>query len=127
MESIMKTIRRPDLIFRPDGHFDLSARVTRILDLHPGDAIDILSDGTELYLYIAHRSNDVNDARYLTRVYPTKNKSRHFRGASVQLCRSILALAGSATRADLPCGMPVIDTVGRTLLPIITRHNLAKL
>lgn len=125
MKSLIGPVRRPDVIFRNDGHFDLTARVVRALDIHPGDVIDVLYDGCEYYLYVLARAADIC-GRYETACFPSRRGAHHFRGSSKRLCRAILDACGAPTRAALPCGDPVFDDGGRRLLPIIIRVNLSK-
>jgi hypothetical protein len=123
MKSLIGKLRRPDVIFRANGHFDITARAARILDLHAGDVIDIISDDCEYFLCVAIRAKDAAFGRYETRCYPSKHGARHFRGSSAALCRAMLdACHTTAPYVALPCGEPCHDSAnGRTLLPIITK------
>lgn len=115
-------LRKPDIIFRSNGQFDLSARVVRDLNINPGDSIDILSDDSEFYLYVAHRFSPTS-GRFRGRVYPSKPKSRsqHFRGCSAPLSRAILTAAGASDSASFFCGPPIVLPFGATALPIIIK------
>ena len=127
MKSILGITRRSDLIFRADGRFDLTARVVRALGISPGDVVDVLSDGYEYYLYVACHSRNTSRSRYEAQVFPSKPNahSLHFRGSSSRLCRTMLAASNAIDKAALPCGDIIIDHLGRRLLPIIVRINLA--
>lgn len=114
------SLRKPDVIFRSNGQFDLSARVVRDLNIMPGDAVDILADDAEFYLYVARHSSSA-PGRFRGRVYPSKpnSRSRHFRGCSAPLSRAILAAAGVSDSASFFCGAKVTLPFGFTALPII--------
>lgn len=127
MKSLLGITRRSDVIFRADGHFDLTARVVRALDISPGDVVDVLSDGCEYYLYVACRSKNAACGSYEAHVYPSKAKGGglHFRGSSSRLCKAMLSVSHAVYKAALPCGSVIIDNRGRKLIPIIVRLNLA--
>lgn len=128
MQSILGTIRRSDVIFRANGLFDLTARIVRALNISPGDVVDVMADNGEYYLYVVHRNADTSYGRYEAQVFPSNRKGRgaHFRGSSSRLCKAILSLSNATRKAALPCGQPIIDQRGRTLIPIIIRLNLAR-
>lgn len=127
MKSLLGITRRSDVIFRADGHFDLTARVVRALDISPGDVVDVLSDGCEYYLYVACHVENTSHSRYEAQVFPSKPRGGglHFRGSSSRLCRAMLSVSNAVGKAALPCGEVVTDEHGRRLLPIIVRLNLA--
>ena len=60
MCSLLDTHRRPDIIFRPNGRIDITAKVATLLSLKPGDAINVWKEEDEYYLYVARRSADSN-------------------------------------------------------------------
>lgn len=126
MKSLLGITRRSDVIFRADGHFDLTARVVRALDISPGDVVDILSDGCEYYLYVARHAGNAACGRFEAQVFPSKPKGGglHFRGSSSRLCRAMLSLSNAVDKAALPCGEMIVDNQGRKLLPVIVRLNL---
>lgn len=128
MKSLLGITRRSDVIFRADGHFDLTARVVRALNISPGDVVDVLSDGCEYYLYVAHHVENGACGRYEAQVFPSKpgGNSLHFRGSSSRLCRSILSVCNSNNKVALACGDVITDNYGRRLLPIIVRLNLSE-
>ncbi len=128
MKSLLGTTRRSDVIFRANGHFDLTARVVRALNISPGDVVDVLSDGCEYYLYVTCHADNASYGRYEAQVFPSKGKGGglHFRGSSSRLCKAILSLCNATDKVALPCGQPVIDKLNRCLLPIIIRINLAE-
>lgn len=127
MKSILGTTRRSDVIFRADGRFDLTARVVRVLNISPGDVVDVLSDGCEYYLYVAFHVGNASHSRHEAQVFPSKPKGGglHFRGSSARLCRAMLSVSKAVSKAAHPCGEVVIDKQGRRLLPIIIHINLA--
>lgn len=128
MNSLLGITRRSDVIFRADGHFDLTARVVRALDISPGDVVDVLSDGCEYYLYVSRQADRAACGRFEAQVFPSKPKGGglHFRGSSARLCRAMLSVCRAAGKAALPCGEVIVDNRGRKLLPVIVRLNLAE-
>lgn len=125
MKSLLGLNRRSDVIFRADGHFDLTARVVRALNIVPGDVVDVLNDGFEYYLYVAHHIGNTSLGRFEAQVFPTNKRGNHFRGSSIRLCKALLNLSGAEKKAALPCGALIKDKEGRLLLPIIVKFNLA--
>ncbi len=128
MKSLLGIVRRPDVIFRSDGHFDLKARVVRALNITSGDVVDILSSVCgEYYLYVAHRTTSDERGRFEAQCFPSnRSGALHFRGSSVRLCSAMLEACNATGRVALACGDVIIDDRGRHLLPIITRLNLVK-
>ena len=127
MKSLLGKVRRPDVIFRDDGHFDLTARVVRLLGLSPGDVVDVLTDGCEYYFYVRCHAEQASGGRYEARVYPSSSKGgHHYRGYSRRLCEAMLKAAGATKKVCLPCGTSITDSEGRCLLPIIVRLNLTE-
>lgn len=118
MQSILKSNRRPDISFSQTGQISLSAHVTKALDLHPGDAIDIQTDGFEYYLYV--RSRATPGTRYEAQCFPSNKKGRHFRAYSRRLCRAMLAACNCVGKVELATGEVVING-GTRYITIITR------
>lgn len=127
MKSLLGIVRRSDVIFRDNGRFDLTARVVRLLDISPGDVVDVLSDGCEYYLYVSCHVEGASYSRFEAQVFPSKPNGGglHFRGSSSRLCRAILSVCNAVGKAALPCGEVIIDQQGRRLLSIIIHLNLA--
>ena len=125
MKHLLGNTRRHDITFNADGRIEISARVTKALDLHPGDVIDIAIDerGRECYLYVKHRNPA---GKHKAQCYRTgKGKVCYsLRAHSVEICRQVLDMRGfSTTQARLPVGDVIeIPCVG-TALPIIIRYN----
>ncbi|MBD5314655.1 MAG: hypothetical protein HDS08_00560 [Bacteroides sp.] len=126
MKSILGTVRRSDIIFRANGHFDVTARVVRALNISPGDAVDVLSDGIDYFLYVSRHVGEASWGRFEAQVYPSCKRGKHFRGSSIRLCKAMLEASGADKKAALPCGEVVKDKDGRLLMPIIVKLNLAK-
>lgn len=127
MKSLLGKVRRPDVIFRDDGHFDLTARVVRELNIGPGDVVDVLNDGCEYYLYVRCHASQTSGGRFEAQVFPSNRKGgKHYRGSSARLCKAILSISGATKKVCLPCGTAITDSEGRCLLPIIVRLNLTE-
>ena len=125
MKHLLGNTRRHDITFCADGRIEISAHVTRALDIHPGDVIDIALDdlGREVYLYVKHRQPA---GRHKAQCYRT-GKGRtcnSLRAHSVEICRQVLDLNGfSTTQARLPVGDLVeVSGIGKTL-PLIIRYK----
>lgn len=128
MKHLLENTRRHDITFNASGRIEISSRVTRALDLHPGDVIDVAIDevGRECYLYIKHRAEKLS-GRHKAQCHVTNSrvkKCNSLRAHSVELCRQVLDMRGfSATQARLPVGDPVeIPGTGKAL-PIIIRYK----
>lgn len=122
MASLLKNTRRPDITFHPRGNIDITARVTKMLALQPGDIVDINQEGGEFYLYVKHRAGSV-PGRHEATLYPTSKRVKYchnMRCHSMRLCRAMLDACSTTGILRLPVGDPV-DLRGTTALPIITR------
>lgn len=124
MKHLLENTRRHDITFCADGRIEISAHVTRSLDIRPGDVIDIAVDERtrEVYLYVKHRQPA---GRHKAQCYRT-GKGRtcnSLRAHSVEICRQVLDLRGfSATQAKLPVG-DVVEIHGEKALPLIVRFK----
>lgn len=110
---------KPDIIFRPNGQIDITARVTRLLHLQSGDAINVWHAGGEYYLYVPGR-----DVRGKMRgvVYSPSHCS-YLRTNFAELARGIIRVCGSH-EARLRIGEPTnVHPIG-IAVPLITRNNL---
>lgn len=122
MISLLGRSRRHDIIVRRTGMIDITARVARILQLAPGDSIDILVDNNEYYLTVVHHaSGGCGCFRAVAR--PTK-KGKHFRVHSTVISRALLAAVENPIVARLAVGQPIRDQQQRVLIPIITRYTI---
>jgi len=125
MKRLLENTRRHDITFNADGRIEISAHVTRELDLHPGDVIDVAVDevGRECYLYIKHRQPA---GRHKAQCHRTGRgrTCNSLRAHSVEICRKVLDMRGfSTSQARLPVGEAVaVDGVNRAL-PIIIRYQ----
>ena len=122
MKKLLEHTRRPDITFRRNGQILITARVARILSLRPGDSINIACAAGEYLLYAVHRNSCTG--RHIARCYRTNKSGNNFCANSVDLCRSILAIANVSTdRVSLMTGEAI--TSGDTVyLPLITRRPL---
>lgn len=122
MDKLIENTRRPDISFCRSGRIMITARVADILDIHPGDSINISAGNGEYLLHAVRHLNSLG--RHVAQCYPTNRRSRNFCANSVRLCRAILSAAGvNSARAAFITGEPIKhDSI--TYLPIITKHPL---
>lgn len=121
MQSILKSNRRADISFAKSGQINLSAHIVKALDLHPGDAIDIKTDGFEYYIYV--RSPASPGVRYEAQCFPSNKKGKHFRAYSRRLCKAMLKACNSIGKVELATG-ETIEENGTKYISIITRNIL---
>ncbi|WP_301747130.1 AbrB/MazE/SpoVT family DNA-binding domain-containing protein [uncultured Duncaniella sp.] len=124
METLLNHTRRPDITFCRNGRIFISARVARLLDISPGDSINIsVTDGEFLLFAMRH---PFGLGRHIARCYPTKKHSRNLSANSVELCLKFFAACNiQAQRAAFMTGEP-LSCGETTYLPIITRHPIIK-
>lgn len=122
MKSILGNTRKADITFHQSGRICISSRVSRSLDLIPGDVIDIICDDREFYLVVKHRAPVVG--RHEGMVFNSNKNGKHFIASSVKLCRFMLERCASIDRVRLSCGTPVELLNYGTVLPIIIKHIL---
>lgn len=123
IRKVLQHTRRPDLSFLESGRVDITSRVVRLLDIHPGDVLSIVIVKGEWYLYVANRAESLV-GRHEAQCFPTKKGSRNFRLWSRSLASAVLTECGGVSRADLPAG-EVSDVLGFPTVPIITQNNLS--
>lgn len=125
MTTTLENTRKPDITFHATGRIDITARVVKVLSLHPGDVIDIAHDGGEYYLYVKHRSAI---GRHKAQCYATyKGKTcNNLRAHSKQLCLAVLNINGNDNEARLPVGEPITHTTLGITLPIIIKRNIPR-
>lgn len=124
MKHLLDNTRRHDISFNADGRIEISSRVTRALDLCPGDVIDIAVDERtrEVYLYVKHRQPA---GRHKAQCYRTGkgHTCNSLRAHSVEICRQVLDMRGySCSQAKLPVG-DAVEIQGKKALPIIIRYQ----
>ena len=123
-----KSSRRPDISFYQDGRIDITARVVKLLNLQPGDVIDIAEAGGEYLLYVRLQAGQVS-GRHFGQVHTTHATKRsryslNFRAYNLQLCRALRdKCSGTGYPLHLPCGKPQ-QKDGHTVLPLITLNPL---
>lgn len=122
MQTLLTHQRRPDLTLHPGGRIDIAARVTRLLGLRPGDAIDVATENGEFYLYVRHRATRPNEPRYEATVFPTKRGGRNMRTHSRRITAALLRQCHATTPARLLCGELI--TRGDTDYLTIITHPL---
>lgn len=125
MQTILQTTRRPDVSFFPSGKIDITARVARMLDLHPGDVIDVAIDGREFLLFVRVRQASGN---HEAMVRPTKRRSHNLRCYSRRLCQYMIGLHCDDTSTPLrvPAGRVRQHEVYGTMVSLVTLLNINK-
>lgn len=124
MQRIIATTRRPDISFYPSGRIDITAGVARALNLQQGDVIDVAIHGTERYIYVRLRAQNVN-GRHSATVYATKRGSNNFRCFSRQLCQAMLATATDSNRPlRIPAGQVIQHEQYGTMMALIYKFNI---
>lgn len=124
METLLNQTRRPDITFCRNGRIFISARVARLLDISPGDSINIaVTDGEFLLFAMRH---PMGFGRNIARCFPTRKHSRNLSANSVELCLKFFAACNiHAQRAAFFTGES-LSSGQTTYLPIITRHPIIK-
>ena len=130
MKPLLQNSRRPDITFYPTGRIDITARIAKMLQLQPGDVINIASDGEEFILYVMLRKKDsLSGSRHAGTVYPTNNNRRiqgnNFRTYHYELYSEFRRLADLPvdSPARLFAGQPIIYGRNGVGIPLITRFN----
>lgn len=121
MQSILGNTRKPDIVFSSSGRIDIAASVAGHLHLQSGDALDVMCEQGEFYLYVKHRAAF---GRFEATAYRTNKKGRHFRASSKRLCTAILHECGAKHKARLCVGQPFDTAAYGVLLPIITKNPI---
>lgn len=122
MIKLLEHTRRPDITFCRNGRIYITARVSRILSLAPGDSINIAYDNGEYLLFAVRHPNC--RGRHIAQCFATKKGSRNLSANSVQLCHSILLFANVNTdRASFMVGK-AFERNNTTYLPIIIKCPL---
>ncbi len=122
MIKLLENTRRPDITFCRNGRIYITARVSRILSLEPGDSINIAYDNGEYLLFAVRHPNC--RGRHIAQCFATKKGSHNLSANSVQLCHSILLFANVNTdRASFMVGK-AFERNSTTYLPIIIKCPL---
>lgn len=115
---------RPDISFHRNGIIRLTAKVVRLLNLCPGDFINIAAIESEYLLHASHRAQEIDSEALGARCYPSKRGENNFCANSARLCRSLFSVIGvNAHKVSFKVGTPMAIN-GTTYLPIITRRPL---
>ena len=124
MTSLLPNSRRPDITVNVTGRIDITCRIARKLDLHPGDVIDVSQSGQEYYLYVRHTADNIV-GRHEGQCYPTSRGGHgSYRTWSVRLARAIRAASGHADMIlRFPCGEAVVID-NKIYIPIIIPPSL---
>lgn len=120
MCNLITSQPRADIKFLPNGRIDITAKVTGILSLCPGDAINIWEEDGEYYLYVARRNAD---KKFFARCQENRKGSKYVRVWCKQLSQAVIEISGNK-EAHLMVGEPVnLNNLG-IAIPLITRNNL---
>lgn len=122
MKKLLEQPRRPDITFCCNGRIFITARVSRILSISPGDSINIAHEDGEYLLFAVRHSDCIG--RLVAQCHPTKKHSRNLSANSVELCRAVLRHANVHTgRASFMAG-EAFEKYGTLFLPIIIKCPL---
>lgn len=122
MQSILGNTRKADITFHRGGRINISARVSKLLNLTHGDVIDIMEGQGETYLYVKSRSPL---GRHEGMVFRSNKNGNHCVASSIKLCRFIFGKCnGGGDKVRLCCGSPVELGIYGTALPIIIKYIL---
>ena len=121
---IIPTTRRGDVTFHPNGRIDLTAHVSKVLNLHPGDVVNIAEDDEhpdEHFLYVSRRCAQTTGRHSCTcRRVKAGNYLRIF---SKSLSNHILQQCHASNRLSLRVGAPTTLPGIGTALPLITARH----
>lgn len=126
MKSLLgKNTRRPDISFNDNGRIDISARVSRALNLQPGDLLDVAVCDGECMLYVRRKGDEVS-GRHSATCFPVirRNTSGAYRLWCKKLYLAIADASGrKSSRLSFACGDAVVlDDV--QAVPIILKLEL---
>ena len=114
---------KPHIKFRKCGEISLTGRVSDLLGIEAGDAIDIVEDLGEVYIYVSNRNCNPEDG--LRGVTRKASSSKGFlRVQWKEMAQYIIDKDGRASEAYYRVDEPV-EISGTKYLPIITRRNYA--
>ncbi len=114
---------KPHIKFRECGEISLTGRVSALLGIEAGDAIDIVEDMGEVYIYVSARGCRQEDGlRGVTR--KASSSPGFLRVQWKEMAQYIINKDGRAREAYYRVGEPV-EINGTRYLPIITRRNYA--
>lgn len=123
METLIGNTRRPDITFYANGRIDITAFVSKTLNIEDGDVVDIGHQDREYYLFVRHRKEDTL-GRHEGKCFASKKGGRNLRIYSRRICDAIFAECHAQQKVQLAIGEPVeIAHIG-IVVPLITRHNL---
>ena len=122
--------RRIDIYFRRNGKIEITSRVAWALSMNVGDVLNVIQSGTEYYLYVSRRAEDI---RCTMARYPHAVKQRHrgcntFYCNAVDITRFINGITGSI-ESHLYVGSAkemIVEGSPRTVLPLIVANNQFK-
>lgn len=124
MGSILGNTRRPDISFHQNGRIDITAPITKSLNIGRGDVIDVDYRNGEYLFYVRLRSNEAI-GRHEAQCYPTKEGSHNLRANSKRLCRAMLAASNAVKEAKLLIGEVVEFPPFGQAISLITRNNIS--
>lgn len=126
MKSILGNTRKADITFNSNGRINISARVSKSLNLRHGDVIDIMEDQCETYLYVKYHAPIVG--KHEGMVFRSNKGGNHCVASSITLCRYIIQLCVSeqskTNKVRLCCGEPITLQNYGIVIPIIMKHIL---
>ena len=126
--NIIPTTRRGDVTFHADGRIDLTAHVTKSLDLHDGDVINIIESGEVFPEHYLYRARDATETigRHACVCHSAKPGVNYLRVFNRSMARYVLHLCQCPDQVSLRVG-DLTELQGHLkALPIIIPPNITR-
>lgn len=103
---IIPTTRRGDVTFHADGRIDLTAHVTKSLDLHVGDVINIIKTGGDYPEHLLYRARRASDTigRHACVCHATRERGRYLRVFNKRMAQYFLGICQCDKQVSLRTG-----------------------
>lgn len=120
MQNLLQYTRRPDITFYPSGRILITARLAKLLEISPGDSINIALENREFLLHVIPKGLGRRSAA----CYLSKKGGRSLCCNSVSLCRAIFNYSNiSPTKTSFLAGEKIIIN-NKSYIPIITARPI---
>ncbi|MCH5225055.1 MAG: hypothetical protein J1D77_03610 [Muribaculaceae bacterium] len=116
MHNLLKLTRRPDITFYPSGRILITARIANILNITPGDSINIAIIDGESLLHVIPKGL----GRRRAVCFPSKKGGRSLCCNSVALCQQIFNISKVSPQKTSFLAGDILSLNGKPFIPIIT-------